>query len=166
MDDPSEGSSEASSCQMLGNMFADCDDTSARIGAEVNLFLQQSVPSVIPFDPREGRTIDEHRSLGEIGKVISLHRTAKISSNAKVKDEIINREEKVSESRFYSRSCVVCRTSPPTQGRLHAYQNVLNWSEWFRIWHKDVTIGLRERLHSFLKLSVCGFEASVVVQCE
>ena len=59
MDDPSEGSS---SCQMLGNMFADCDDTSARIGAEVNLFLQQSVPSVIPFDPREGRTIDEEKT--------------------------------------------------------------------------------------------------------
>jgi hypothetical protein len=47
---------------MLGNMFADCDDTSARIGAEVNLFLQQSVPSVIPFDPREGRTIDEEKT--------------------------------------------------------------------------------------------------------
>jgi hypothetical protein len=111
---------------MLGNNVANCDDACAGSGTEVYLFLQQRVPSVISLDPGEARMIDEHRSLGQIGNVISLRRPAKIASNAKVKDEILNREEKVPESRFYFRPCVVCRTSPPAQGRLHAYQNVLN----------------------------------------
>ena len=44
----------------------------------------------------------KHRSFGQVGNVISLLRLAKIPSNAKVKDEILNREEEVPESRFYS----------------------------------------------------------------
>src|SRR4051794_3759661 len=111
---------------MLGNKIANYDDDCAGTGAEVYLFLQQRVPSVVSLGPREARVINKHRSLGKISNVISLRRPAEITSNAKMKNEVLNRKEKVPESRFYSRPCMVCRTSPPAQGRLHTYQNVLN----------------------------------------
>lgn len=78
-----------------------------------------------------------------------------------MEDKIRNREQKVSEPRLYSRPCHLCRSGPPVEGRLHAYQNVLDGTFWFGVWQEDIAVGLGERLHSFFKPSVRGMKASV-----
>ena len=94
--------------------------------AEVYFFLQQLVPSVIALSPRIARTINKHRSFRQIGHVIALTGTAKIALDTKMKNEILNRVEKIPESSIYSPPSLVCRLSPSAQGRFHAYQNVMN----------------------------------------
>jgi len=64
----SERSLETSLHQLLSNNVADCDDGCVGSGAEVYLFLQQRIPSLIPFDPR--RT----RRLGGLARAKSISR--------------------------------------------------------------------------------------------
>ena len=88
--------------QVLRNSLPNCDDPSVWSSHEIDFFLKQVIPSVIPFFPRQTRTSNQHRSLGQIGDVVSLLGCAKIASNAKVKDGGLIRGEEVPESRFHS----------------------------------------------------------------
>jgi hypothetical protein len=115
----------------------------------------------MPLDPREAGTIDEHCSLRQIGDVVSLFWPAEVAPNAKVKDEVLNREKKVSVTGFDFRPCLVCGTSPPAQGRLHADQDVMGGTFWFSYGEKHVAVGLRESLHPYFKPSVRSMEVCV-----
>ena len=56
---------------------------------------------------------------------------------------------------------MVGRTSPPAQGWLHTYQNILDGTFRFRVREKNVAISLRECLHPSFEHSVLGVEVSV-----
>jgi hypothetical protein len=139
---------------MLGHEATNSDDARRRSGDEVYLFLQQGVPSVIPLDPRETRTIDEHGPFGKIGNVVSLPKFAEVPTNGEVKNEVLERGDEVPESRSDFEVCLVGRTSPSAQGRLHADEHVIDGTIGFGIREEDVTIGHRAGSHPFFEVSV------------
>jgi hypothetical protein len=66
---------------------------------------------------------------------------AKKAANGKVKDEVLDREDEVPETRTYFGPCLVGRTSPSAQRRLHADQNVMDGTFGLGIREKHVAIG-------------------------